>query len=450
VSAISRVRGWIGVGRSELPFALLMLTQFFLIITTFWILKPLKKALFIEFYDEGGLTLLGVELGAAEAELIAKVANMVVAAAAVTVFTVLSRTLRRARLEAACASIFLLGFVAFAFWLQDPSDSAVWSFYLFGDLFTTMMVAAFFAFLNDSVTSDGAKRIYGLVGLGGVMGGAFGSLAVSSWIDTVGIEVWLAVAGGAVVLVVGLAVLAERSAAGLGDPPTEEPVEDEPSGGNPAIEGARLVLRSRYLLAVVAIVGLYEIISTIMDFQFTSAVAHYLDGDAIGQQFSLVYAITNGLALGVQLFLTGPVMRSFGVGAALLVLPVATFAGSAAFLVLPGLGIGSLLNTADNAFAYSIHQSAKEALYVPTTRAEKYRAKAFIDMFVQRFAKALAVVLSLAIGAVFESYTSVRWLSAFTLPLIAAWVLAVRYAGRSFESREQDRASAPAAVGTQG
>jgi AAA family ATP:ADP antiporter len=144
VSAISRVRGWIGVGRSELPFALLMLTQFFLIITTFWILKPLKKALFIEFYDEGGLTLLGVELGAAEAELIAKVANIVVAAAAVTVFTVLSRTLRRARLEAACASIFLLGFVAFAFWLQDPSDSAVWSFYLFGDLFTTMMVAAFF------------------------------------------------------------------------------------------------------------------------------------------------------------------------------------------------------------------------------------------------------------------------------------------------------------------
>ena len=52
------------------------------------------------------------------------------------------------------------------------------------------------------------------------------------------------------------------------------------------------------------------------------------------------------------------------------------------------------LNTADNGFSYSINQSAKEALYVPTTREEKYKAKAFIDMFVQRFAKALAVGLS--------------------------------------------------------
>ena len=59
-------------------------------------------------------------------------------------------------------------------------------------------------------------------------------------------------------------------------------------------------------------------------------------------------------------------------------------AGSLAFLALPTLWLGSLLNTADNAFSYSINQSAKEALYVPTTEDEKYKAKAFIDMFVQR------------------------------------------------------------------
>ena len=54
--------------------------------------------------------------------------------------------------------------------------------------------------------------------------------------------------------------------------------------------------------------------------------------------------------------------------------------------------LAEFLNTADNAFSYSINQSAKEALYVPTTEDEKYKAKAFIDMFVQRAAKAVAVM----------------------------------------------------------
>ena len=85
---------------------------------------------------------------------------------------------------------------------------------------------------------------------------------------------------------------------------------------------------------------------------------------------------------------------------------------------------------------YSINQSAKEALYVPTTREEKYKAKAFIDMFVQRFAKALAVVVSLGITTWFQDFSSVRWLAAFTVPIIVLWIVAARYAGRRFREFE--------------
>jgi len=45
--------------------------------------------------------------------------------------------------------------------------------------------------------------------------------------------------------------------------------------------------------------------------------------------------------------------------------------------------VGSFLDTADNGFSYSINQSAKEVLYVPTSSDEKYKAEAFIDMFIQ-------------------------------------------------------------------
>jgi len=210
--------------------------------------------------------------------------------------------------------------------------------------------------------------------------------------------------------------------------------------------GARLVFRSRYLLAIALIVALYEVVSTILDFQFTSTVAHELDGNAIGQQFALVFAVTNAVSVAVQVGVTSPVLTALGVGPALLFLPTAIFAGSAAFLVHPSLWTGSLLNTADNGFSYSINQSAKEALYVPAREEEKYHAKAFIDMFVQRFAKALGVGLSLIATTWLAQLAMVRWLSLGTLALLALWVLAVIRVGRRFRSLaagESEDARAP-------
>ncbi len=430
--------------REELPFALSMFGYFFLVITSFWILKPIKKSTFIEFYDESGFALLGAVMTGAQAEQIAKVLNMVVAFVAVVVFSWLSDRLRRQQLTFAFSAFFAVSYVAYFQLLGDPGDWTVWSFYLFGDLFSTLMVATFFAFLNDSVTADASKRLYGLVGMGGVAGGAFGSTTVAAFIGTLGRADWMWVCLGLVVAISGLAAYAGR----LVDrnPPPERGPEptapDVPASSNPALDGARLVFRSPYLLAIVGIVGLYEIVSTILDFQFSATIGHYLTGDAIGRQFATVFAITNWVAMFVQLFLTSLVMTKLGVGVALFILPFAALAGSSAFMVVPGLWVGSLLNTADNGFSYSINQSAKESLYVPTTREEKYKAKAFIDMFVQRFAKAVAVGVALGVTLTFTDFSSVHWLGAFTVPVIVVWLFAVRYAGRRYEEYTRHEAEA--------
>ena len=86
------------IRRDELPLALLMFSYFFLVITCFWILKPIKKGLFIEFYDQDGFDAMGTAFTAPQAELLAKVLNMVVAFAAVVVFSYLSRQFRRQQL----------------------------------------------------------------------------------------------------------------------------------------------------------------------------------------------------------------------------------------------------------------------------------------------------------------------------------------------------------------
>ena len=157
----------------------LMFSYFFLVITTFWILKPIKKGLFITYYKgAGGFDLLGWNLDAAQAELLAKVLNMAVAAAAVAVFTLLARSFRREQLTFILSGFFILCYLVYSFLLDNAGGGTVWTFYLFGDLFSTLMVATFFAFLNDSVDPASAKRLYGLIGLGGVSGGFFGSAVV--------------------------------------------------------------------------------------------------------------------------------------------------------------------------------------------------------------------------------------------------------------------------------
>ena len=413
---------------------------FFLVITSFWILKPIKKSLFIDYYKTmGGFDLFGWHMLGSQAELLAKILNMAAAAVAAIIFTMLCNRFVRQQLAVIFSSFFIICYLLYLTILGNPSGWGVWSFYLFGDFFNTIMVATFFAFLNDSVTPDVAKRIYGLAGFGGVAGGAVGALVVASFVDQISNSRWMIILSVIAVAIIGIALAAGKMARRTKESqPADMPMAEEeqakaPSGrGNPALEGARLVFRSRYLMAIVGIVGLYEMVSTIMDFQFTSAVEHFVV-ESTRQHFSMVFTVTNVFAMIVQLFVTSLVMTRFGVGVALLVLPVAALCGSAGFMIFPVLLTGSFLNVADNSFNYSINQSARESLYVPTSRDEKYKAKAFIDMFVQRFAKAVAVGLSLAITALFTEFNAIRWLSLVSIVILIIWIIVARHAGRKFD-----------------
>lgn len=440
MNATTRVQGLIksclDCRPGERVFSAAMAVCFFLVISTFWILKPLKKTAFIGQFDEAGVSLFSWHVSASEAELVAKMLNMAVAFAAVVVFTWLARRYQRQWLVHIFSVFFIACFIAYTSFLGRPSDTTVWTFYLFGDLFSTLMVATFFAFLNDSVSPDAAKRLYGIVGLGGVVGGVVGSTFVGVWVDAVTPAAWLWICVGTTMGIMLSAEVAGRFAPRLDLVPGAAPASRaaSPSGGA-ALEGARLVFRSKYLLSIVAIVGLYELASTITDFMFTTTVTHYLSGPDIGRQFSRVFALTNWVSMLVQFFLTSLVMTRLGMATALMVLPVALLTGSAAFLAVPILWTGSLLNTADNGFSYSINQSAKEALYVPVARDEKYQAKAFIDMFVQRAAKAVAVLVSLGVSSMLTDFASVRWLALVNAAIVVVWIGAARYAGRAFQPK---------------
>jgi AAA family ATP:ADP antiporter len=137
--------------------------------------------------------------------------------------------------------------------------------------------------------------------------------------------------------------------------------------------------------------------------------------------------------VGVQLFLSSQIMTRFGVGAALLVLPVMALGGSAAFMAAPMLLTAGALSVVDKGLSYSIQQSAKESLYVPTDWNEKYQAKGVIDVFLLRTVRGLAVLLGLGLSIVFSGFENLRWLSLATVLIIAIWIPTALYAGREFK-----------------
>lgn len=413
---------------------------FFLVIAVFWVLKPMKRGLLINFYAEDPLYLLGLSLTGAEAEQIGKVLNMVAAYLVVVGFTLLIRHFPRQHIIYIFCAIFSLLFAAFAFFIGTPSSPVVWSFYIYGDMFNTVMVATFWAFTNDIVRVDQAKRLYGLIGLGGIVGGFVGATFVRVFVEEAGRVPLLVACIGAMLLITLVVYLISRRE--TASPHRFDASENGALSGHAALEGASLVFSSRYLMAILGIVGIYEIVSNIIDFQLALAVQAFIEGSVEKDAFfGLVGQLSAVGSILVQLLLTSFVMQRFGIKTALLFLPVAVLAGSAGFLVVPTLAFAAFMSASENSLNYSINQSAKEALYVPTTRDEKYKAKAFIDMFVQRFAKALAVVLNLAFAA-FVGIAQMRWLSVASILLLLVWLIVVHYAGRRFHRLETTSPSA--------
>ncbi|MHB1084364.1 MAG: Npt1/Npt2 family nucleotide transporter [Thiobacillus sp.] len=375
-------------------FTAAMSLYFFLLIVAYWILKPIKKALFVGYYKvHGGF--YGFE--PAQMELLAKETNILIALGMALLLVWLRRRFTAAGFGLAVALLFAAGLVIFIPFAKTPDEGFVWGLYIFGDMFVSSMVALFFATLHDSSSVADARRIYGQVGIGGVLGGLVGSVAAGGLDQAVGVPGALGVSFALTLCVAAIGWRISRK------------IPAQYAAGNPAdtetgcdrlgmFKGARAVLQSRPLLLIASVLLLYEIASVVIDYQFTAAVSRHVSAANLKQYFGAVYTFSNAMALLVQLLLTTWVIRRHSLKLALLVMPMAILLGESAYLLFPVLLTASLLNTTDGAFAYSIQQTAREALYVPLSRYEKYEAKAFIDIVWLRFSKGIAVVFSLGLS----------------------------------------------------
>lgn len=417
--------------REEISIVLLMFSFFFIVIAVFQILRPLKKGYVVAIYG-------------AEPELYMRLLNIVVAALAVVVFTFLYNRLPRQRIIYSFCLFFAVSFIALRFLLLKPNIVVAWWYYLQVDLITTIWMAAFWAYLTDISTSDQAKRLYGFIGAGGVSGGLIGALVAKILIGKLG-EGGLLILSAVLMLIVGFITFAVESLLrrskvfGHAVPESQAGKEPEKKASklNVAIEGAKLAFRSKYLAAIVGIMAFYEIGSQVMNYML-SKKSEVLSGVTTTQTFFIdIQLFANLLSVIVQLFLVTFIMRKLGLAVALCVLPVGAILCTGFFMAIPALMTASFMFISDNGFNYSINQTAREALYVPTSPDEKYKARAFTNMFVQRAAKGVAIggtLLLISMGV------TIRLLGFFAIVALAGMALLGIYNGRRFNEMTRTEA----------
>jgi len=311
-----------------------------------------------------------------------------------------------------------------------PESTAVWTgraFFIWTSVFNLFAVSVFWAVMADVYRGGQSRRLYGVIAAGGSLGALVGGLLTSNLVEAIGVPALLLVS--LVMLELALwCMFAINRRVDLAAAGAATPSEEIVGGG--ALDGFRMAARSPYLLGMCGFMLLYTLGSTFLYFLQAQVVDTMIDGEtAQTVYFANVDIWVNGLTLALQLFLTGRVMARLGVGLTLAALPLISIIGFAGLGLMPVLAAVVVFTVARRVTNFAFSRPAREALFVPLSRGEKYKAKNLIDTVVYRIgdqigAWANGLLLWLGFGI-----AGIAWVA---VPLSAVWLGLALWLGRRY------------------
>ncbi|MFQ5792345.1 MAG: NTP/NDP exchange transporter, partial [Acidobacteriota bacterium] len=381
-----------------------------LIIATSYILKPLRSSLFLSQFGAHQLPYVYM--------LVALVLGFVTAGFA----WVVSRfNLKRVFIGGAL--LFASNLVLFWWALDAGWPYTGFVFYVWVSIFTVVMPSLFWLLAQYVFYSNEGRRLFSTVTAGGlagsIVGGGFTSLAV----DKIGTSGLLF---SAVLVLFAVAALVAWIESEEKDRITERrsalrrremrQLADKRTGG------LALIARSRYLTLITLVTILISVTSTFVDYQFNAVAEQtFHTMDALTGFFGTFFASINALAFLLQLLLAGHILNRLGVGIGLLLLPLALFTSSVGFLLFASLWTASALKLSDDGLSNSLNKSSLEILYLPIPLEVKNRAKAWLDMFVERVSRGVGgLIILLSTTVVSLGVSQMSWL---VLALVSPWMV---------------------------
>jgi AAA family ATP:ADP antiporter len=401
--------------------AVVMTLTVFLLLSAYYLLKTAREPLILL---EGG----------AEVKSYASAGQSLLLIVVVRAYSELARRVGRMTLVATVYLFFAANLVLFAALARAEVPIGI-AFFLWVGIFNVTAVAQFWSFANDIYDPEQGKRLFGILGIGSSVGAVVGAWGASQ-LAALGPATLMLVAAVVLVVCVGLFLVVHRRLSSVST--AEGQVASEPVSGNAKISD---LLQSRYMLLLAALVLLLNCVNTngeyLLDRTLLDAVsAQGHDRDAamafIGEFKADFFWWVNTVGVLLQLFLVSRIMQFVGVRRALYVLPVVAALSYGIVLVAPILALVKLAKVAENSVNYSLQNTARNALFLVTTRAEKYVGKTIVDTLIVRIGDVVSAGLVFAAA---RFALPAKALAGLNLVFIVAWMLVLVAIGREHRRR---------------
>lgn len=407
---------WLGIQPGEARVSLTLFLYLFGIITSYLMLKSARDGLFLSHF--GALKLP-----------YAMMATSVVAAGFVGGYLRLLRYIALPRLILLSLAFFISNVLLFWWVSRYQFGWLYFVIYVWTGLFGVIGPMQVWSLANQLLTTRQAKRLFGVIGAGGILGGITGGFIAAAVARTLSTEALLPTMAAGLTVCMGLVVWSTQPRKGLPEPGTDSIAPESDKSRPSFTQSVRWITASRYLLLITSLIVLSRVVSTVVDYQFKATVGDAMeDKDQLTSFFGLFYGYLGLVSLGIQLLLTRRILERLGIGFGLLLLPSLMVLGSGAFFLMPGLVAATVLRGSNQLLKHSVDKSSVELLYLPVSGEMKYSAKSFIDTVVWRVSDGTAGLLLLLFATVLQ--LSPRQLVWVSLPLLVPWLLAA-YRGRA-------------------
>jgi AAA family ATP:ADP antiporter len=354
---------------------LLMCLNVFLLLMAYYILKTAREP----------LVLLA---GGAELKSYAAAAQALALVFYVPAYGWVAQKMPRQRFLAAVILFFVACIQLFYFGHRAGVPYLGFVFFVWVGIFSLTTIAQFWSYANEIYTRPEGDRLFPLIAIGSTAGAPLGAAAAARMFGH-GRSPFVMMEIAAGVLLVHLflyRVIAGRVATKAGRP-AEEPIKR----GN----GFAMVLRSPYLRLVALLFVVLNIVNTVGEFILGQAVVAQADAQAlvspgfekeayVGTFYGRYFLLTNMAAIVLQAFVASRLVKRFGLPGALYALPVVALCAYGTAAAGAALGVLLYVKVAENSTDYSVMNTAKQMLWLPTSREEKYKAKQAIDTFFVR------------------------------------------------------------------
>lgn len=387
----------------------LFFLYFLFLFTCFYATKAIRQATFVDVLGAENLPYLYLAVA-------------LVAYPSLRLYGRLTERLRPHHLVAVGSLALGLGAVISS-WLYAQAWSWVpAAFYLWATVGFGIAVSHFWSYASNTFDPRQARRLFGFVASGGALGGIAGGQLAHLAADADDIRRVLLVVAAALFVAPVFVLSVSR----LYQADEERVSGTMLEGLREARGGLGAIRHSPYLRLLALVMVLTVVVAQIVDLQFNWGVQSSTQG--LGERTSAFGNFYSLVALGAFLFhllLTAPIQRRFGIGRTMRVLPVSVALGTVGLLLAAAVGPGLVvvavwfLKISDGGLRHSVDQVTRELLFLPIPSHTRQKAKACIDVFVQRFAKGLAALLLLSITFGLLTPVEMGWVS---LVLVAVWI----------------------------